>query len=160
MLAFEIHTASPSDLEGVYQVFLLSDNLHRQAHPEIFQQAFEPKSTKEYLMNAILSKDAVVFVATHHREIIGGILAWVHHTPDNPAFVPRTYLNIDNLVVAQEFRRQGVGRALMEHMHQWSQARGIEQIQLTVWDFNQSAHQFYKDLGYITLHCQMRKDLT
>jgi ribosomal protein S18 acetylase RimI-like enzyme len=160
MFALKIRTASPSDLDGVYQVFLLSDNLHRQAHPEIFQQTHEPESTKEYLINAIKSEDAAVLIAEHHGEIIGGILAWVRQTPNNPVFVPRTYLNIDNLVVAQEFRRQGVGSALMEHIQHWSEERGIEQIQLNVWDFNKAAHEFYKNLGYLTLHCQMRKDLT
>jgi ribosomal protein S18 acetylase RimI-like enzyme len=160
MFDINIRAASLRDLDGVYQVFLLSDTLHRQVHPEIFQQTLEPETTKEYLISAIKSKDAALFIAEHRDEIVGGILAWVCHTPNNPVFVPRKYLNIENLIVAQGFRRQGIGKALMEHIQHWSEERGIEQIQLTVWDFNQAAREFYKNLGYLTLHCQMRKDLT
>jgi ribosomal protein S18 acetylase RimI-like enzyme len=160
MFVYKIRAALPQDLEGVYQVFLLSDNLHRQAHPEIFQNSFDPKSTKGYLLSTIKSEDAVVLVAEYRGEIIGGLLAWIRHTLYSPALVPQTYLNIDNLVVTQEFRRQGIGRAPMEHIQHWSEERGIEQIQLTVWGFNQAAHEFYKNLGYLTLHYLMRKDLT
>ena len=55
---------------------------------------------------------------------------------------------------------QGIGKALMEHIHLWAEERGLKQIQLTVWDFNKGAQEFYKNLGYEMLHHRMRKELT
>ena len=82
MSDYEIRIALPADLEGVYTIFSLADDLHRQAHPEIFQEISDPKDTKDYLLTSIRSKDAVVFVAEDRGEIIGGILAWVRQTPE------------------------------------------------------------------------------
>lgn len=160
MSDYEIRAALPADLEGVYAVFSLADNLHHQAHPEIFQETSDPKDTKDYLLTSIRSKDAVVFVAEDHCEIIGGILVWVRQTPEISVLVPHTYVSIENLVVADAFRRQGVGKALIEHIHLWAAERGLQQVQLTVWDFNKSAQEFYKNLGYEILHHRMRKVLT
>jgi len=160
MSEYILRKAVQLDLEDVYKIFNLADAQHRLAHPEIFKQFYDPQDTKDYLLTSIKSKDAVVFLAEYRSEIIGGILAWVRQTPEISVLIPRTYVSIENLVVAKTFRHQGVGKSLMEHIHLWSKERGIQKIQLTVWDFNDSAQEFYKNLGYQMLHHRMRKDLT
>jgi GNAT superfamily N-acetyltransferase len=159
MPSYKIREAVPKDLEGVFNIFSLADDQHRQAHPEIFQQSFDPKDTKDYLLSSIQSKDAVIFLALNRSDIIGAILASVHQTPEVSVLIPDTYVNIEKLVVVENIRRQGVGKALMERVHCWSKNRGIQQIQLTVWDFNKSAREFYNNLGYQMLHQRMRKQL-
>ena len=52
-------------------------------------------------------------------------------------------------------RRMGVGKALMERVNQWAKERELESVQLTVWDFNQGAIEFYKALGYDTVRLTM-----
>ena len=160
MSNYEIRIALPQDLQGVYKIFSLADTQHRQAHPEFFRETPDPKDTKDFLLSSIRSKDAVVFVAEDCEQIIGGILAWVRQTPDRSVLVPRTYVSIENLVVANAFRHHGIGKALMEQIHLWSEEHGIQQIQLTVWDFNKCAQEFYKNLGYEMLNHRMRKELT
>ena len=154
-----VRKAIPSDLEGVYAVFSLADKLHRQKHPEIFKKAATPAGIKDYLLASIRAEDAAVIVAKSRGEIIGSIIAWVRQTPENPVLVQHTFLSVENLVVVETFRQQGVGKALMEHIHLWSEELGIKQIQLTVWDFNESAQTFYKQFGYEMLHHRMRKEL-
>ena len=156
---YKFRKAVPQDLEGVYKIFSLAGDQHRQAHPEIFQQTFDSKDAKEYLLSSIKSTDAVIFLAMNSSDIIGAILAWVRQTPENSALLPITYVSVEKLIVVENIRRQGVGKALMEHVHRWAKDRGIQQIQLTVWDFNKSAQDFYNNLGYQMLHQRMRKDL-
>jgi GNAT superfamily N-acetyltransferase len=147
------------DLEGVYNLLSQTDSQYRQAHPEIFQQAFDPGDTKDYLLSNIKSKDAVIILALVRDDIIGAILAWGRKTPEISILLPNTFVIIENLVVDEPFRRQGIGKALLEQVHLWSKSHGTEQIQFTVWDFNQAAHEFNKKMGYSTLHHLMRKDL-
>ncbi len=154
-----VRKAIPSDLDGVYAVFSLADTLHRRKHPEIFKKAATPTGIKDYLLASISDEDAAVFVAVFHGEIIGSIIAWIRETPDIPVLIQHTYVSVENLVVIQAFRQQGVGKELLERIHLWSRELGIKQIQLTVWDFNERAQVFYKQLGYEMLHHRMRKEL-
>ena len=156
---FLIRAAEPMDLEAVYAVFSLADTLHREAHPEVFKEASDPADIKDYLSAGIQSEDAAVFVADDQDKIIGAVIASIRQTPDISLLVQRTFVSVENLVVAEESRQQGIGLALMERIHLWAAERGLKQIQLTVWDFNEAAQAFYKKLGYEMLHHRMAKEL-
>jgi ribosomal protein S18 acetylase RimI-like enzyme len=156
---YPIREARPDDLEGVYALLSLADHMHRQAHPEIFQEAERPAEVKDYLLASIRAEDAVVFIAKDGSEIIGAILAWVRQPREIPVLIPRGWVSVENLVVAGPYRHLGVGQALMERVHLWAEERGLKQIQLTVWEFNQDAIEFYEKLGYEMLHHRMRKEL-
>lgn len=159
MSDLQIRAALPRDLEGVNQVFSLADRLHRDAHPEIFQAVDDPQEIKAYLLAGIQAENAAVFVAEVGRQIAGAVIAWERQTPEIPLLVRRTFVSVDNLVVADEYRGRGLGQALMAQVHLWARQRELAEIQLTVWDFNQGALAFYEKLGYQMLHHRMRKDL-
>lgn len=52
--------------------------------------------------------------------------------------------------VAPKYRRQGLGRKLMEHAKQWAIAQGYDQLSLQVFTQNVSAVKLYESLGYQT----------
>jgi len=159
VIAYLVREARPQDLEGVYAVFSLADVLHRQAHPDIFQEAANSRDIKNYFLAGIKAKDTMIFVAEANSQIIGAIIATMCQSAEIPLLVKRTYVSIDNLVVVGEYREQGVGQSLMEQVHLWAQKHDIKDVQLTVWDFNQGAITFYEKLGYQMLHHRMRKEL-
>ena len=55
---------------------------------------------------------------------------------------------IGGLGVVAEARRQGLGRTLMEAVHEQARARGIREIVLEVIDGNDAAFRLYEELGY------------
>lgn len=159
MNEYTIRKAMADELETLYAIFSLTDSLHQKAHPEIFQEISDPSDIKDYLLSRVKADDAVVFVAENQGRIIAAIIAAIHQTRDFSLLIPQTFVSVENLVVAEEFRQQGIGLALMKHVHLWVEERGIKQIQLTVWDFNEGALSFYENLGYKMLHHRMRKEL-
>jgi ribosomal protein S18 acetylase RimI-like enzyme len=52
------------------------------------------------------------------------------------------------LYVAPDYRRQGIGQALMRHAEAWAVSRGDRQIGLQVFQANQPALSLYTQLGY------------
>jgi diamine N-acetyltransferase len=70
--------------------------------------------------------------------------------PDEPILVPRRFAVVDMLAVRKDRQSMGIGHALMEAAHHWTQKRGIDRIELNVWEFNERAISFYQTLGYAT----------
>jgi ribosomal protein S18 acetylase RimI-like enzyme len=83
-------------------------------------------------------------------EIVGTVHAMLREPPPIPLFEPRRFAVIDNLVVKNSYRRQGIGRALMEAAQRWAASEGANMVELTVYEFNEEAQAFYSRLGYAT----------
>ena len=61
--------------------------------------------------------------------------------------------------MAASARRRGIGTALMERAEAWALERGVDVVELTVYDFNTAARALYDKLGYETRHQQLAKRL-
>jgi ribosomal protein S18 acetylase RimI-like enzyme len=82
-----------------------------------------------------------VCVAEHDSTIVGFICAFAHHDPIWGAY-------IDNLHVAYDLHRRGVGRALMRSAAEWlCRIEATGGVYLWVMEANTSARAFYERLG-------------
>ncbi|HHX65011.1 MAG TPA: GNAT family N-acetyltransferase [Chloroflexi bacterium] len=105
------------------------------------------------------SPDGVILLAEVENKAVGLLHAWLRHTLDIPIFVPRRYVEIDNIAVRPDWRGRGIGRALMEAAESWARTRGAKSVELTVWEFNVGARAFYEELGYRTVNRRMARPL-
>jgi GNAT superfamily N-acetyltransferase len=53
-----------------------------------------------------------------------------------------------------------MGKALMERAERWALERGVSEVELSVWEFNLDAIEFYRELGYATSKRVMHRELT
>jgi len=53
------------------------------------------------------------------------------------------------IMVAPDFRAQGVGRAMMDYAVTWARLHQFEKIQLEVFASNRRAYAFYRKLGFV-----------
>jgi ribosomal protein S18 acetylase RimI-like enzyme len=60
-----------------------------------------------------------------------------------------TVIEVPMLVVAENHRRAGVGRLLMEEVRKVASADGASQIELVATRANVTARAFYRSLGFI-----------
>lgn len=98
-----------------------------------------------------------VYVAVTSTGIVAG---WVH--------VRRSKLvesdpeaEIGGLVVDEAYRGLGIGQLLMERAEQWTREQGLHSVYLRSNIVRESAHAFYKKLGYHIVKTQhaFRKNL-
>ena len=157
--AFSIRRATLDDYDALCEVFDEGDVFHRQALPGFFRKTEGPARAVEFIANMLSDPNAAIFVAETEEEIVGVVNAAIRETPDVPILVPRRYVWVDSLMVKGSCRRMGVGRALMDRVHQWAVEQGATEVELHVWDFNRGAIAFYEDLGYATASRRMHKRL-
>ena len=147
------------DIEALYRLFSSVDQMHRDAHPEIFKQAEYPEDIKKYYRTCILDPDVTIIIAERKKQIIGGLICSLETSPSIPILVPRKIACIENITVSQAFRNKGIGRLLIEAIQEWAVQGGASAIELTVWEFNQAAARFYERLGFQPFRRRMVKNL-
>ena len=63
-------------------------------------------------------------------------------------FPVKPFINIHDIVVLDEYRNTGVGRMLMQGIHQAAASIGCSKITLEVREDNRNARHLYQSLGY------------
>lgn len=142
-----IRSASPEDFDGVGRVFAEENQFHADLVPEIIQVA-DPIMTQEWYAEVLSNPNSTLFVAEEGKNISGVALVELRNSIDDPIFKQRRYAHISEIAVLKEYQGLGIGRLLMEIIHEWVYELGITEIELQVWERNESAIDFYEELGY------------
>ncbi len=69
------------------------------------------------------------------------------------------YVDIDNVIVAEPWRGQGIGQALIGWIEDYARQKGCEKVVLDAYTTNERAHAFYARLGYRVVGLHFDKDL-
>src|SRR5919107_692189 len=86
-----------------------------------------------------------VLVAVNEAEIVGGVSFWIK--PDLAH--GDTVVEVPMLVVAEDHRRTGIGKLLMEEVRNVASDNGASQIELVATSANVTAREFYHSLGFV-----------
>ena len=153
-MSISIRTATTQDYEEIAAIGHESQDLHAQAHPDIFKQG-TPGFTKEYIDKLIEGEHTAVYVAEEDGHIVGYALLNVHPLSYLDTFKTQTIAEISDIAVTDVMRGKGVGYHLFEAAKEWAKSKGAQRLELNVWEFNKSARAFYERQGMETLHRTM-----
>ena len=79
----------------------------------------------------------------------------IHVEKYNVLYFP-TMANILGIAVSADFRRQGIGSALLKRAEEWARENGAGSMRLNSGESRKKAHEFYRALGYIDDKKQLR----
>ena len=83
---------------------------------------------------------AIAYIGTEPA----GLAVWFYNYS---TFLSRPGLYLEDLFVLPEWRKRGVGRALLAHLARIAVARGCGRMEWSVLDWNEPAIRFYRSLG-------------
>lgn len=132
MLDFSVRRAV---IEDAYSINLLSKFALGYDYP--------PKETEKKLETVLCDEDQVVFVACTGDKVIG----YIHLANYDVLYAPN-YQNVLGLAVDADFRRYGVGSALLTAAEEWAKSRNACGIRLNSGEQRIEAHKFYTRKGY------------
>jgi RimJ/RimL family protein N-acetyltransferase len=138
---FDIRRAGPGDAATLVELarvvgaepegWLITDGDWRTASEE-----------RRYLRAVRRHPHAAVFVAEAEAGLVGrlSIARDPHPASEHVADL--------GLMVAKDYRRLGIGRALMDAAEGWAREVGVRKIELHVFPYNTAAIALYETLGY------------
>jgi len=80
-------------------------------------------------------------------EIEGKAVGFALFFPSYSSFLTQPGIYLEDLFVLPEYRRQGIGKALITHLANLAVSRGYGRLEWSVLDWNQPAIDFYQKMG-------------
>jgi RimJ/RimL family protein N-acetyltransferase len=152
-----IREAGPGDLPALRPAFADVHAYHVRVEPGIFRDPGDEYPSTERHGELIDGEDRAILLGELDGEVIGFVTVQEVRTPDWSTHVPRRLLIVDTLSVRAAWCGRGYGTALMEAAHAWAAGRGIDEAELSVFEFNRPALRLYERLGYETSRRRLTK---
>jgi ribosomal protein S18 acetylase RimI-like enzyme len=153
-----IRTARRADFDALVRLYTESAQYHQRIDPALYRIP-EATAVTAWLEAALSSTDVAILVAEAMDDVIG--FAVVRLAPPAPAasmLEPRRGAELD-VAVSAAFRRQGVGRALLDAACAWAARHTCRLVMLNCHVANQAAVRLYESGGFRTLGLLMRRNL-
>ena len=143
-----IRPAESRDVDRLLALYRPADDLAAELLPGFFKPAADYERPRAEIEAQIADADALLLVAEDARGVIGLLMAALRESPPWAGFVRRRYVEVVDLAVDADARREGVGRLLMAAAEAWARERGADSVDLTVVEGNAPALALYERLGY------------
>ncbi len=154
-----IRIAEDKDINRIQDLLLQVNNVHAEGRPDIFIKDCRKYTDKEVL-NQLHDKTKVIFVYTDENDLVlGYAFCQVKEYKNINNIHPHKALYIDDLCVDQKYRRQHIGQSLLNHVEDYAKSNNFYNIELNVWECNQSAKAFYERMGMKVLKTGLEKKL-
>ena len=140
-----IRKATDKDIPQVLELLHQVNMVHYEIRPDLFK----PHTTKysaEELTTLFRDESKPVFLFDN-----GGVLGYafcqVSEVKDHLLLQDNKMLYIDDICVDEKARGKHVGKALFDHVKEYAQSIGCHHITLNVWEGNEPALRFYRNMG-------------
>ncbi len=146
-MTITIRPAQEPDIEFLVAMNRLVHALHLAAAPAVFKP-HDWGAVAELFRSRLEKPDVRVLIASVGEDPAGYAVAVVHEQAETALTLARRYLVLDEIGVSPAQRRQGVARALIEHMLAEARAQGICDVQLSTWSFNAEGQAAFEAVGF------------
>jgi ribosomal protein S18 acetylase RimI-like enzyme len=144
-----IRTAAITDFEKIAAIERQIFNLHSNARPDLIDKN-KTFFNFEYFKKCIEDENYKIYAAEENNIIMGFCILQKKYINGHSMFFDMTNLEIEDLCVDKDYRNKGIGKKLFETVLKYSKEEGIKRIELSVWEFNKNAKNFYAHLGMKT----------
>ena len=100
-----------------------------------------------------------VLVAEVDHVVVGFVVLLARVEPEEPDEDQMPYAYISDLVVLPQYRRRGIGRALLDRAEALARSSGARILRVGVLAKNEPAARLYRAVGFTDYHLQLLKRL-
>jgi ribosomal protein S18 acetylase RimI-like enzyme len=140
-----IRKAEKRDIASIIGLLHQVDMVHHVIRPDLFK----PNTTKydeQELVDLLDDASKPIFVFDDGK-VLGHAFCMITEVKDDKLLQNIKTLYIDDICVDEKARGRHVGKALYEHVRDYAQSIGCQNITLNVWEGNDAALCFYRNMG-------------
>ena len=140
-----IRKAEKRDIVSIIGLLHQVDMVHHVIRPDLFK----PNTTKydeQELVDLLDDASKPIFVFDDGK-VLGHAFCMITEVKDDKLLQNIKTLYIDDICVDEKARGRHVGKALYEHVRDYAQSIGCQNITLNVWEGNDAALCFYRNMG-------------
>ena len=150
----DIRKATPADLPQIKILYSLLFEQLANYEPDYLQPALQDEA---FLQQVVATADNfVAFIYTIDGEAKGFAIAKLEESPPYNCFVPLKCMYLMDIVVDQNMRGKGIGKALIDRIKQWAKEQEADYLELSVLAKNTLAEALYLREGFETFSKSMR----
>ena len=144
-----IRFAEYEDLKRVNELRKQVNDLHVIGKPDVFKPGFS-RELQDYVYT--IFRDPLKKIVVCEQDGTLCAFAVLNHItrPENPYRFEQDFLDIDEFGVDEAFRRKGIATEMIRFIRDYAKNEGFSRIELNMWEFNQSALEFYEAVGFRT----------
>ena len=140
-----IRRAEIKDIPGIISLLHQVNMVHHVLRPDLFK----PYTTKynEQELEALIGDDNKPIFVFDNGEVLGHAFCMITEVKGDKLLQDIKTLYIDDICVDENARGKHIGKALYEYVRDYAQSIGCNNITLNVWDGNDAALSFYRNMG-------------
>lgn len=140
-----IRKANKNDIGRIIELLHQVNMVHHEIRPDLFK----PYTTKynEQELEALLDNDSKPIFVYDDGEVLGHAFCQITDVKSHKLLQDARTLYIDDICVDEKARGKHVGKALYEFVRDYAKSIGCYNMTLNVWEGNDPALSFYKNMG-------------
>lgn len=140
-----IRKANKSDIKRIIELLHQVNMVHHVLRPDLFK----PHTTKyhEQELEDLLNDESRPIFVFDDGEVRGYAFCQISEVKDNKLLVDDKMLYVDDICVDENARGRHIGKALYEYVRDYARSIGCHHITLNVWEGNDAAWSFYRNMG-------------
>jgi ribosomal protein S18 acetylase RimI-like enzyme len=154
-----IREFSPSDRAAIEDCLY---ELQTVEHTLDSNRLNDRETLRRYLLHiqqVCVETEGAIFVAEESGGIAGFVSIWTRYPLGDMLDARQTVAYVSDIVVREQFRRRGLGSALLRRAEEHARSLGATVMKVEVMRDNQGARALYADFGFTENEIALLKDI-
>ena len=140
-----IRKASKEDIKRIIELLHQVNMVHHVLRPDLFKPYTTKYNASE--LESMLDDESKPIFVYDDGMVLGYAFCQITEVRNNQLLEDIKTLYIDDICVDEAARGRHVGKSLYEYVHDYAKSIGCNNITLNVWEGNEPALLFYRNMG-------------
>lgn len=142
-----ISQVQSKDYNDIILMFEKLHILHSESESDFFRPFQSGFYSQEVFEDELKNENIIFLKASIDSLFVGFSKTVIVRQISNSIIQDRDYGKIEQIYVEEAYTKQGIGTRLIQKTEEILVAKGISELELIVWNFNQDAVRLYEKLG-------------